>query len=146
MADNSNRYIEDLLNLLGNPIHRRRRQTRVPGPDGDRIISESTDETGIGNSNETDNFILELEHLLDCNHPASNGLGGRCHYCDHLFCRYCIFLCFCCGLSLCPSHKTIANLDGQEKVYCRECATDIKRSQRSKRILKSIFSLFLSDE
>ena len=139
----NNNYLDDLLDLLTNPIHRRRHQSRVPGSNGYRIIEELIDETGIGNNNETDNLIARNEVILDCGHPARGNLGGRCHYCDSLVCRTCIYICSFCGHAICNLHCVIANFDGRNKSYCRDCADEIKRSLRLRAIGNAILSLFL---
>jgi hypothetical protein len=125
----SNSLLNSLLNLLGNPIHRRRQQSRVPGQNGYRIIGEMVDETGIGSNNETDNIIINDIHILDCGHTSQNNLGGRCHYCD-----------------ICPQDTVIANFDEQNKPYCRACAEEIKRSLKLRAIGKTVFSIFVSDD
>ena len=142
----SNNLLNNLLNLLGNPIHRRRQQSRVPGQNGYRIIGEMVDETGIGNNNETDNIIINDIHILDCGHTSQNNLGGRCHYCDSLVCSNCISLCSSCGHSICPQDTVIANVDEQNRPYCRSCAEEIKRSLKLRDISKMFFSTFISDD
>ncbi|MCK4783103.1 MAG: hypothetical protein KAV87_05080 [Desulfobacteraceae bacterium] len=147
MAKGQNNYfLNNLLNLLTNPVHRRRQQNRVAGPNGHRIIGETIDETGIGNQNETDNQIAITEYILDCGHTARDGLGGRCHYCDLLVCKNCISLCSSCGHSVCPQDSLIANFDGQNKPYCRLCAEEIKRSLKLQAVGKSILSFFVSND
>ena len=82
MPNRDDQYIEDLLDLLTSRVHRRRQQSRVPGRNGYRVISEIIDYTGIGNDNETDNLIVNNLHILDCGHTFQNNLGGQCHYLD----------------------------------------------------------------
>ena len=142
----SNNLLNNLLNLLSNPIHRRRQQSRVPEENEYRILDEMVDETGIGNNNEPDNIIIKDIHILDCGHTSQNNLGGRCHICDSLVCNNCISLCSSCGHSICPQDTAMANLDGQNKPYCRSCAEELKRSLKFRAIGKMFFSTFISDD
>ena len=147
MAKGQNSYfLNSLLNLLTNPVHRRGRQNRVAGPDGHRIIGETIDETGIGNQSETDNQIAIIDYILDCGHTARDGLGGRCHYCDSLACKNCISLCSSCGHSICPQDTMIASFDGQNKPYCRVCADEIRRSLKLQAVGRLILSFFVSTD
>lgn len=141
-----NEMLQDLLNLLASPVHRRRHQSRVPGANGYRVTEELIDETGIGANNETDNLIIRNDIMLDCGHPARGNLGGRCHYCDSLICRSCIYICSSCGHSICNLHCVIANFDGQNKPYCRSCIDEIRRSLRLRAIGNTILSFFLSND
>jgi hypothetical protein len=40
----------------------------------------------------------------------------------------------------------IANIDNQNKPYCRSCAEEIKRSLKLRAVGKMIFSTFVSDD
>ena len=144
MPDMHDEYIADLLDLLANRDNRVRRQHRVPGPDGLRIIEEEIDETGLGDNNETDNLVILQDYLLDCNHPARGNLGGRCHFCDALVCRACIFRCASCGLATCPPHTVMANFTGTLNTYCHYCADEIRRSLRFRSIVRVILSFFIA--
>ena len=146
MPNGHNNYLDDLLNLLANRVHRRRNQSRVSGPNGFRTIDELLDETGIDNNNATDNFIADDIYILDCGHPARGNLGGRCHYCDSLVCRTCIFICQSCGLAVCNLHVAFANFDGQSKPYCKNCADEIKRDLRLRALGNTILSFFFSQD
>jgi hypothetical protein len=141
-----NYYIQDLLNLLTNRVYRRRQQSRVPGPDGNRVIEDVVDDTGIGPNNETDINVTGDEYILDCGHPAKSNLGGRCHYCDSLVCRACIGLCSSCGHSICPQDTVSANFDGQLKPYCRSCTEEIAHHLRLCKLGTTILSFFISRE
>ena len=59
--DQQRNYLNDLLDLLTNPVHRRRQQNRVFGPNGYRTLGETTDDTGIGDQNETQNHIATTQ-------------------------------------------------------------------------------------
>jgi hypothetical protein len=144
--NNQNDYIKDLLDLLTTPIYRARRQKRVPGPNGFTVIEEQTDDTGVGNQNETDNQSTVDEIILDCGHPARGNLGGRCHFCDSLVCKACVALCCCCGLATCPSDRVIADFDGGSKPYCRSCAEEVRASLRLRKAGKSILSFFIAPD
>lgn len=147
MAKNqSNDFLDDLLDQLASRVHRRRQQTRVPGHKGYRMINEVIDETGIGSNNETDNLIVKNTHILDCGHTSQDNLGGRCHYCDSLICTNCIIICSSCGHSLCKLHSVISNFDGQCKPYCRSCADEIARGLRFRKVTNFLLSFFISKE
>ena len=141
----NNGFLHDLLNLLGSPIHRRRQQRRVRGPNGCRIIEGAVDETGIGSHNETDNLIVNDIYILDCGHASQGNLGGQCHYCDGLICKDCISICSSCGHSLCPQHTVTADFDGQNKPYCRSCSNEITRKHKLRSAGKIICSFFISN-
>ncbi len=144
MSNNHQRHLlNDLLNLLTNPVHKRRQQTRVLGPNGYRTLGETTDDTGIGDQNETDNQIAITEYILDCGHTAKDDLGGICHYCDSIICKNCIALCSSCGHSTCPQCSLITDFDGQNKRYCRTCAEEIEHNLRLRAIGRAIFSWFI---
>ena len=140
----NNHYLDDLLDLLANRVHRRRRQERVRLSDGPRMTGEMIDETGIGNQNETDNLIVQDTYILDCGHTSRDNLGGQCHYCDSLVCNHCISICSSCGHSLCPQHTVMADFKGTSKPYCRSCNEEITRDLRFHRALTMIFSIFIS--
>jgi hypothetical protein len=146
MPDRQEEFIADLLELMASRVYRSRQQQRVVGSQGVRIIGEIIDDTGIGNDNETDNLIIQNECILDCGHPASSRLGGRCHFCDALVCSACISICTSCGLACCPVDRVIANFDGNRRPYCRSCAGEICRSLRLKRVGMTILSFFISPE
>ena len=141
-----NNLLNDLLNMLVNPIHRYRQQTRVPEENEYRILDEMFDETGIGNNNEPINHKIKDVHILDCGHTSQNNLGGRCHICGGLACNRCISMCSSCGHSICPQDTTIDNLDGQNRPYCRSCAEELKRSLKLRAIGNMFFSTFISDD
>lgn len=146
MPNDQNRYLENLLDLMANRVHRRRRQSRVAGPNGYRVIGSTSDDTGVGDNNETENLIADDLHILDCGHAfLHNNLGGQCHYCDGLICIRCILTCSHCGHTLCPQHLVIANFDDQNRPYCRNCADDISRKRKVRAIRRAIFSFFVSD-
>ena len=142
----NNHFINDLLNLMVNPVHRRRHQNRVRTSNGSRMIGEMIDETGIGNQNETDNLIVQDTYILDCGHTSRDNLGGQCHYCDNLICDRCIFICSSCGHSLCPQHTVMANFEGYLKPYCRSCTEEITRNLKLRRAAAMIVSVFVSRE
>ena len=140
----NNDYLDDLLNLLANRVHRRRQQSRVPGPGGFRTIDEISDETGIDDNNATDNLIADDTYILDCGHPARGNLGGRCHFCDGLVCKNCILICSSCGHSICNLHCVITIFDGQNKPYCRDCTDEIRRGLKLRALGNTILSFFFS--
>ena len=142
--DEKNNYEKRLLDMLTNRINRLRRQSRVPGADGERVTDDLVDETGLDENNHPDIVTIAYDHLLDCNHPARNNLGGRCHICDELVCKQCIGQCSSCGLTLCPSHATDADFGNGTKKYCRECATEIRRSIKIRSFWYSVLSFFIS--
>ena len=139
----SNRYLQDLLNLFNNPIHRRQQQTRVCRPSGDRIIQGATDETGIGANNETGNNMVNDIYIHDCGHTSRDNLGGECHYCDQLICTDCISICSVCGHAICPQHTTLKDFDGHQKPYCHDCADEISRKLKLRSAGKKIGSFFV---
>jgi hypothetical protein len=142
MPDGPQRYyLNDLLNLLTNPVYRRLQQNQVFTPNGYRIIGKVIDQTGIGERNETDNQIAITEYILDCGHAAKDSLGGICHYCDSIVCRNCITLCSSCGHSVCPQDSLIANFDGYNRPYCHSCAEEITRSLRFCAIGRTILAV-----
>ena len=146
MPGRNNSYIENLLNLMNNRVHRRTQQHRVFGENVSRVLSEASDDTSVGSNNEPDNLITNDIHILDCGHTyLGNNLGGQCHYCDKLICRHCILICCSCGHALCPQHTVIANFDYQNKPYCRACAKDISRKIKMKAVRRTFFSFFVSD-
>lgn len=139
------RLAEDLLDFLTTRIYRSNRQIRVPGPTGYRVVDEQTTDTGLGPNNEPDNKDLEDKFILDCGH-AFGGSLGRCHFCDFLVCGSCIHLCSSCGLAVCNLHCVTANFDGQSKIYCRECAEQIRRSLKFQAITKTMLSFLISPD
>ena len=145
-TDRQNQYIEDLIDLMASRVYRSRHQSRVPGPDGYRIIEDFLDDTGVGDGNETDNKIITDEIILDCGHPGRGNLGGRCHFCDSIVCRACISICSSCGLATCPPDRVIANYDGQDKPYCRYCSEEIDRSLRLRKLGRGVMSFFCSEQ
>jgi len=144
-TDRQNQYIDDLLDLMTSRVYRSRHQSRVPGPDGYRIIEDLVDDTGVGPDNETDNKIIIDEIILDCGHRARGNLGGLCTFCDSLICVSCIALCSSCGLATCPPDRVIANYDGQDKPYCRYCSEEIERSMRLRKVGRCVISFFFSE-
>lgn len=139
-------YLNSLLGLLTSRVHRRQHQSRVPGSDGYRTIDDVIDDTGVGSNNETENIILDDLHILDCGHPARNNLGGRCHYCDSLICKSCVFICSSCGHALCNLHCVKRNFDGAEKPYCRDCAEEITRSLKLRNFGLGVLSFFITTD
>jgi hypothetical protein len=142
--NNQTNYLNDLLNLLTTPVHRRRHRQRVLGVNCNRTADEVIDDTGIGPNNETDNQISDDIYILDCGHPARNNVGGQCHYCDSIVCRSCILICSSCGHAVCNLHRVMANFDGVVKPYCRTCAEEIHRSLRLQAWSNAILSFFIS--
>jgi hypothetical protein len=144
MSNNQNNgFINDLLNLMNSRIHWRKRQNIAHGSNGKRIIGELSDDTGVGNRNETENLIVDNIYILDCGHVNNNSLGGQCRYCDAMVCHECLKLCSNCGHPICPNHTAFANFSGTEKSYCRVCAQEISRSIKSDNIKKGILSFFI---
>jgi hypothetical protein len=142
----NNEFLNGLLNLMTSRVHRRRRQNRVYGSGGQRIIAETIDDTGVGNQNETDNLIIKNTYILDCGHASNNNLGGQCHYCDGLICVDCISICSSCGHCTCKLHTIIVNIDGQNKSYCKSCASEISRKLKLRSTVKTVLSFFFSGD
>ncbi|KKR96378.1 MAG: hypothetical protein UU48_C0032G0002 [Candidatus Uhrbacteria bacterium GW2011_GWF2_41_16] len=143
--DRQQEFVDDLLDLLTSRANRTRHQTRVVGPNGYRITDEIIDETAIGNHNYPDNLIARNKFIADCGHLAEF-IGGRCHYCDALICRDCIYLCSNCRLAICPPHSVTANFDNQSRIYCRSCAEEITRSLKLRACGNAILSFFICNK
>lgn len=56
MPNRNESYIENLLNLMNNRVHRRSEQHRVFGENVGRVLSEVSDDTGIGQNNDANNL------------------------------------------------------------------------------------------
>jgi len=144
--DNHNNYEKIIFDLLTNRINHSRRQNRVPGPNGDHVTDDLIDETYLDENNHPKNITLAYDHLLDCQHPAKNNIGGRCNFCDKLICKKCATQCSSCGLVLCQSHATSANFGNGEKIYCRDCAEEIGRSIRVRTFWRWVLSFLMGNK
>ena len=140
--------MDQFNNLFENgsqPIRRNAKFLHRRDEDGSKFKAILADGVLHSPSNSLDH--AEVDTLLHCGHPASDGAGGGCCEpgCFNISCKKCYENSRCgrCEKGLCLEHKNQIELDGVVKVVCGRCQDEILRQRRKQTIVRFLLSPFV---